>query len=156
MIFLTSVWISGCKKLSTVYFSDTLTIKNLRSAFSFEKGDYPVLAYGPEHWVYFVVSDPVALVLSEADTSHLTTLDQLNTHPAFLSLSADVASHAQSINFVKFVYIFSWSWFSGKNRFFVDTSTHSCYFISICILLSPIMHFAVATYTLYYDCIHLI
>lgn len=80
------------KSLSTVQFSDTLAVINLRSALSFKKVDYLVLGTEPGHEIYFVTSDPSALMLEEAASpvdSDLTGLDRVNIHPALLSLSTD-------------------------------------------------------------------
>ena len=78
--------------LSTVKFSDTLAVTNLRSALSFKKVDYLVLGHDPGHGIYFITSDPSALMLEEAESpvdSDLTGPDRLNIHPALLSLSAN-------------------------------------------------------------------
>ena len=78
--------------LSTVQFSDALATTNLRSALSFKEVDYLLLAADePGDSMWIITSDPSALRVEEAEPlvqPSLTTANQLEIHPALISLSS--------------------------------------------------------------------
>lgn len=86
------------KRLNAVDFSNITAVTNLRSALSFKRVDYLVLAEDEARdGTYFVTSDPAALRLDEDTSAESpgapTETDQPQIHPALLSLSIVGTDH---------------------------------------------------------------